>query len=130
MGTALVYYQGSQSYGNVAYTTSYHFGTPYYLISLLLNVLLTFMIAIRLILHSRSIQKVLGPLAQVNGLYKTVVTMLIESCALYAVSILLFIGTWFAGSASQYIFFPILAEIQVRAVFIFSWHTGILGTDV
>ena len=117
IGVVLIYYQSTKSYVDVSNTVNYYFGAPYYSISLSLNIILTLMIVIRLIMHSRNIRNALGPLAQVSGLYRTIVTMLIESCALYGISILLFIGTWAAGSAYQLIFFPILAEIQVRMFF-------------
>ena len=89
----------------------------YYSISLSLNVLLTFMITIRLVLHSRNIRNAMGPEYRASGLYKVVITVLIESCALYAISFLLFIGPWIANHSIQYIFWPILAETQVRAGF-------------
>ena len=54
---------------------------------------------------------------KVGGLYNTVITMLVESSALYAVSFLLFIATWAAKNSVTYVFFPILAQAQVRAVF-------------
>ena len=95
---------------------SFQFGTPYYSISLALNVFLTLMIVVRLALHRRTIRRALGSPATVGGLYKAVVNMLIESCALYAASYILFIGPWAAGSSISNIFFPILAEAQVRAI--------------
>lgn len=61
----------------------------------------------------------MGTPATASGLYKAVITMLIEPCALYVVSFVLFIGPWGAGSHAQFIFFPILAETQVRAPFCF-----------
>lgn len=56
----------------------------------------------------------MGTPAATNGLYKTIVTMLVESFALYTVTFLLFIGTWGAKSNFVYTFFPILVETQVR----------------
>ena len=55
---------------------------PYFSISLSLNVLLTLMIVIRLILHTRNIRAAMG-IAGSGRLSKAIVTMLIESCALY-----------------------------------------------
>ena len=74
------------------------------------------MIVTRLILHSQDVQNTIGDLGTVSGLYKAVVTMLIESCALYAISFILFIGPWGAHSPLQFTFLPILAEIQVCVV--------------
>ena len=113
MGIAFLY-QGSLHVDlNVA---SVSFGVPYYSISLSLNVILTLMIVGRLILHSRKFQSAIGTTAKTGGLYKAIVTMLIESCALYAITYLLFMAPWAAGSSVGNAFFPILAEVQVRTL--------------
>lgn len=93
--------------------------TPYYSISTSLNVLLMSMIVVRLVRNSRNVRSAIGASARVGGLYKTTVTVLVESGALYAVSYILFIGPWAANSVATNIFFPILVETQVRAVFMF-----------
>lgn len=91
------------------------FGTPYYAISISLNILLTLMIVARLARHSRNIRKAMGGSGTTRGLYSTAITMLVESCALYAVTYILFIGPWSIGNPVANIFFPILAETQVIA---------------
>ena len=107
MGIMLVY-QTAELTGGV------WFGLPYFSIALSLNVLLTLMIVIRLILHTRNIRTSTGE-SGISGLYKVIVTMLIESSALYAVSSLLVLGPSSAGNSASDIFIPILAETQVRA---------------
>ena len=107
MGIMLVY-QTAELTGGV------WFGLPYFSISLSLNVLLTLMITVRLVLHSRDIRTSMGETGN-NGLYRVIVTMLIESSALYAVSSLLVLGPSSAGNSAADIFIPILAETQVRA---------------
>ena len=98
----------------VLYGVAISVGIPFFSISVSLNVLLTLMISIRLILHSRDTQAAMGAPAGVSGLYKTVISMLIESCALYAVNSLLFIIPWAAGGSwVAVVFLPLLAEIQV-----------------
>jgi len=104
-----------------------HFAIPYLSISVSLNVLLTLMIVIRLILHGRQIHTATGSAVGIGGLYKTVSTMLVESCALFAVNSLVVIGAlvafesswnpavYWPGDFTVDIFFPILAETQVRA---------------
>lgn len=87
------------------------FGLPYFAISVSLNILLTFLIVIRLVLHGRDIRATTGAPSRFSGLYKTVVTMLIECSALYTVTSLLVLGTTTAN-----IFLPILAEAQVRVL--------------
>ena len=70
---------------------------------------------LRLVLCSRNISAAPGSPSGLGRLYKTVATMLIESCALLAVSSLLPIVSWAVASPSAFLFSPIFAEIQVRA---------------
>ena len=114
MGVTFIY-QTSQPDNSVWSTTAVNFGLPYFSISIALNILLTLMIVVRLVLHSRNIRAAMGAPAGISGLYTAIVTMLIESSALYAVNSLLFIGPWGAGNHAADIFLPILAETQVRA---------------
>ena len=113
MGTLLIY-QGSQPESSIWTPIAINFGLPYFSISVSLNILLTLMIVTRLLLHCRNVHAALGNPDWIAGLYKAIITMLIESSALYAVNSLLFIGAWGAGSHVADIFLPILAEIQVR----------------
>jgi len=94
-----------------------HFQLPYYSISLSLNILLTLMIATRLILHRRNIRNAVGSAAN-SGLYNTVVAILVESCALYAVASLLMIGTLGAESPVLVVFSAFIGPIQVIAPFL------------
>ena len=93
-----------------------YFGLSYLSISVSLNVLLTLMIVIRLVLHSRNIHAAIGVPSGLTGLYKAVVTMLVESSAIYAVSSLLCLGFGGSGSYVAEVFTAILAETQVRAL--------------
>lgn len=113
MGITLTYEisQPSGSWG----TVDINLGLAYFSISVSLNAILTLMIVTRLILHSRKVRNAMGTRARTTRLYKTIVTMLIESSALYAASFLLYIGPWGANSNIANIFFPILAETQVCA---------------
>ena len=74
------------------------------------------MIVVRLFLHSRNIRSVMGAPSGFTGLYKTIVTMLIESSAIYAVNSLLFLGLWGSRSYIADAFSEILAETQVCAL--------------
>ena len=87
---------------------------PYFLISCSLNIILTLMIAIRLILYIGPVRTGVG-ITGIGRLCKAIITMFIESCALYAVSSLLYIGTGMARNSASLAFFCILAEIQVCA---------------
>jgi hypothetical protein len=89
--------------------------------TLSLNLLLTLMIVIRLILHSRSIRKALGSLAGpgASGLYEAIVTVLVESSAVYTVSFLLVVVSWGVNNSIENTFLLVLPNIQVRGVFVF-----------
>jgi len=110
----------SQAHGLDSYWANIllHSSIPCISISVSLNVLLTLMIVIRLVLHSRNIRAATGSPAGINGVCKAVVTMLIESSALYAVNSLILIALWVADNDAAGAFIPILAETQVRT---FSW---------
>ena len=112
MGIMLIY-QTSQPNNSLWGTVAVNFGLPFFSISIALNILLTLMIVIRLVVHSRNIRAAMGVSTGIGGLYKAVVTMLVESCALYAVYSLLFIVPWAAGSHASDTFLPILAQTQV-----------------
>ena len=88
----------------------------FHVISVSLNVLLTLMIVIRLILHKRDIRNAVGTAHKPGGLYDAVVTMLVESCALYAITYLLYIVTWVIDNPAQGMFYPLLTVTQVRAI--------------
>ena len=86
---------------------------PYFSISLSLNILLTLMIVVRLILHARGTRTVLGKTG-LGGLYKAIVTVLAESCALYAVNSLVYLGLMGSENLVVYVFSPVLGQTQVR----------------
>ena len=88
----------------------------YFSISLSLNVILTLAIVVRLALHDKNVRATTGSPAGLSGLYKSIATMFIESSALYTASSLLVTGPLAAKKSTVTdMFFPILAQIQVRA---------------
>ena len=98
--------------------TTINFGVLSNSISFALSILLTLMIVARLVLHSRHIRDAMGPGFRPGGLYKTIITIVVESYALFAVSNLLFLAPWAAGHRLVNVFFPIFVQIQVRSVLI------------
>ena len=110
---AITLYLSSQPDSNLWRRTAANFGLSYFTISVGLNVILTFMISVRLIFHSRNIRGAMGSTTEVSSLYRAIVAMLVESSALYAVASFLFIGPYAANSYASGIFLPILAEVQV-----------------
>ena len=111
-------------YANLS--TYVRWGDAYYSIALSLNVLLTLMLITRLVLHSKNIRSVMGTQDGASGLYKTIITMLVESGALYAASFVLLVGSWAGQSLVELVTFQIIPEIQVRAIFPLSWHVSTL----
>jgi len=99
-----------------------NYGISYLSISLSLNILLTLMIVTRLVLHSRNIRTAMGASSGLTGLYKTVVTMLIESSAVFTASSLLFLGFWGSRSHIGEVFSAIYAEAQVCALSPSTWR--------
>jgi len=95
------------------------FAVPFLSISASLNVLLTLMIVVQLVPHASAAT---GPAVGTSKLNKAACTMLIRSCALFTVNSFVVVAAlalaayadW-SGSYLAGIFFPILAEIQVRA---------------
>jgi len=55
----------------------------------------------------------MGPLGRISGLYKAIVTMLVESSALLRFEFV--VVHWIVCYHAVDIFLPILAEVQVRA---------------
>ena len=100
-------------YLNAAAFTSDWTTLPYFSLSLALNIILTFMIVIRLVLYVRTIRNALG-VSGIGRLCNHIVTMLVESCALYSVSLVLIIGPWAAGNPIVEFFVFILPQTQVR----------------
>ena len=99
--------------------TSTNIATSYYSICLSLNVILTFMIVIPLIMHIRNLRAATGTLDGSSGLHATaaaVVTMLIESCAPYAVTFMIYIIPWALYSPVAYLFPKVGSTMQVRVV--------------
>lgn len=94
-----------------------HLALSYYSVCVSLTVLLTLMIVVRLFLHRRDIRNALGKSAGIDGLYITIVTMLVESYALYAVTFLVYIGLWATNNFMAAIFAAAIGEVQVRYYF-------------
>ena len=73
------------------------------------------MIIARLVLHCRDDRKAIGVADSGDGLYTAVITMLVESYALYFVTFLLFFVCWATGNSASELFAGVLSATQVRA---------------
>ena len=120
MGIAQVYLGSGTGYRTAI---SVNLDTSSLSISLSFNILLTLMIVMRLILHIRNVRKATGAPDKSNGLHTaaaTAVTILIESYALYSITLLVYIVPWAIQSWVVAIFTGALGTVQVRAAFPFS----------
>ena len=116
MGIAYIY----QGWGTrVDAVASIYFTTSYLSISLSLNVILTLVIVTRLVRNVRNVRKATGTSGGSSGLHTaaaTVATRLIESYALYAATLLLYIVPWAVDHTVAFIFAKSVGPVQVRAV--------------
>lgn len=71
------------------------------------------MVVTRLVLHVRDIRSAIGPSFGPKGPYKAIITMLVESCALYTVSAIPFLGSWVSHSSLSDVFISAVAGAQV-----------------
>ena len=96
-----------------------HTVSSYYVICLALNILLTLMIVAKLILHRRNLQHAIGTSNAITGVYTTIVVMLVEFYALYAIALLFVVVTWALQSVGLNVAGKILSYVQVCTVFHF-----------
>ena len=78
------------------------------------------MLITRLVLHSKNIRRAMGDQDGASGLYKQIITILVESGALYATGCVLLLGSWAVPNGpgvAALVAFQILPEVQVRTIF-------------
>lgn len=92
--------------------------TAYYSISLSLNILLMLMIITRLVLHRRNLQHAVGTSDGTTKLYTTIIIMLVESYALYAITFLLYIIFWALEASAYTVVSELLDGTQVIAPYL------------
>ena len=94
----------------------------YLAITFSLNILLTLMIVGRLALFNQEVRASmgissrddLGTSSRAGELYKAIATIFVESCAPYAIILLLYLVANGIDSMRVNVFYPIFIEIQVR----------------
>ena len=126
-GVAFVYEASKPDHGEFT-STAAELAFSYFIISVPLNVLLTLMIVIRLVLCGRNIRRAAGATVGAIKGYKAIVTILVESSALYTVALLLYIGTNTSEIYIRWVFSHIAGWAQVRAVFMYP-NLGALFSD-
>ncbi|KAJ7454058.1 hypothetical protein B0H11DRAFT_1875547 [Mycena galericulata] len=114
---AIVLYKSSRPGSSLWSGVTVNFGLPYFTIACSLNIFLTILIAGRLFYHSRSFSKI-NPDSKSPTLYSSIIAMMVESCAIYAVTSLLFIGPYAANNYASDIFLPLLSQVQIIGPFL------------
>jgi len=104
--------QLTQPNGNIWTKLSISFATPYWSLSIALNIILTSLIVSKILWMRRSVSQSLG--SQHSKQYTSIVAMLIESAAMYSIAGLVYIICYGINSSAQQIFITILGEAQVR----------------
>lgn len=84
----------------------------YYVMSLSLNIIVTLLIAGRLLIFRYRMHKIMGP--HHTSTYSNIVAILVESAALYSVFAVLFIVPFGLGNPVGNIFLQVVNQVQVR----------------
>lgn len=88
------------------------FGIAFYSLSVGLNVIVTLLISGRLLYHQHNIRRISASCSQE---YTSLIAIIVESGALYAVAGLVYIPLWAVNSPIQYPFSPLLAASSAVA---------------
>lgn len=87
------------------------YGTAYYVISLSVNIVLTILIAVRLLLYRR---QAIATLSAAHGAhYISLATIFVESAAIYSLFAFIFIITYAVNNPINQIFLAVASSAQV-----------------
>lgn len=104
-------FQSAQPNANIFSAAAVDFAIPYWSLSIALNIIITGMIATRMIVLRRRIVAVLG--ADHARTYTSIVALLTESAALYSTTMLVFVITYGLHSNALNIVLPISSQVMV-----------------
>ncbi|KAJ7037252.1 hypothetical protein C8F04DRAFT_1093072 [Mycena alexandri] len=97
--------------GNTFWTTiSVNLAIPYWSISISMTIILTALIAGRLLFMRYRLEKLIGP--RISTPYVTVAAMLVESAALYSITAIVFLISYGVDSPVQNLALPLLGQAQ------------------
>ncbi|KAF7965220.1 hypothetical protein HWV62_45047 [Athelia sp. TMB] len=108
----MVLYQASRPSATLWTKLAVNFGLPYFIITVSLNVTISCLISMRLLVYRYRMHQAFPGGNSTTAPYASIASLLIESSALYAISSLLFIGPYAAGSYLSKVFLPILTQVQ------------------
>ncbi|KAF7361654.1 hypothetical protein MVEN_00508800 [Mycena venus] len=105
-------------------TNGINFTTPYFSMSLALNILVTILIVLRLMLYRRRIIQAL-PLGPGHGTqYVSLAAMVFESAAIYSVFSLLFLVPFIIGHPLSQLFIQALSPVQIMSSLLITFRVA------
>ena len=117
VGIMYVYESSQPDLVATSITTMVPFDVPFFSISFALNILVTILIVARLILKKKKIQNAMSGTVDIGGSYTAIIAIIVESYAICAIAVTLYLATWGARSPLQCVFLQIIAQMQVRTIF-------------
>ncbi|KAF7376377.1 hypothetical protein MSAN_00053200 [Mycena sanguinolenta] len=99
-------------------TNGINFTTPYFAMSLALNMIVTVLIVVRLMLYRRRIKQALPSGTNHSTSYVSLATIVFESAAIYSVFSLLFLVPFAFGHPLSQLFLQALSPVQIMASFL------------
>ncbi|KAJ7346890.1 hypothetical protein DFH08DRAFT_937271 [Mycena albidolilacea] len=96
-------------------TAGINFTTPYFAMSLALNILVTILIVVRLMLYRRRINQALPSNTNHGAHYVSLAAMIYESAAIYSVFSLLFLVPFTIGHPLSQLFIQALSPVQIMS---------------
>lgn len=92
--------------------TTYNFAVPYWSLSTAVNIVLTFLIVLRLLLARNQLKAVFG--AEYAQNYTSLIAIIIESAAIYSVTSIIYLIAFARNSNVQNLVIPVLGQVMVK----------------
>jgi len=92
-----------------------NFSFPVWMMLMVLNLLLTFLLAIRLLYMRHRLQSAMG--AQHGKTYTSIAAMVVESALPFGILSIIFIVLFGKRDPAQNLFLPLLVQVEVRSIF-------------
>ncbi|KAJ7747327.1 hypothetical protein B0H16DRAFT_1320684 [Mycena metata] len=105
-------------------TSGINFTTPYFAMSLALNILITLMIAGRLMMYRWRINRAMPVGSNHGSQYTSLAAIIVESAAIYSLFSLLFLVPFVIGNSLSQLFLQALSPVQVTVTFLIIFRIG------
>lgn len=95
--------------------SSLNFSLPFFTLSLSHNIIITLLIALRLLIQRKHIADVLG--YKHAQQYISIVAIVVESAAIFSITSITFLGLYLSNNSVQNVYFQILPQVEVSDLF-------------